>query len=167
MVKLKTKFAFDVSLERSPQEYVTRKTKSISKFFVVVKEVIRKRLLRSWCLISSPDWLPIHPVKGPPTTGGPFVVPQPCGTRYENRRDDSIPSGSPAGHIHHPSAAIWARRDDWHASWLSSGPPNRPSEFHNALFICNYKRIDLYLRKNNAKTKCKTQTKPQIHKEWC
>ena len=47
MVKLKTKFAFDVSLERSPQEYVTRKTKSISKFFVVVQEVIRKRLLRS------------------------------------------------------------------------------------------------------------------------
>ncbi len=47
MVKLKTKLAFDVSVERSPQEYVTKETKSISKLFVVVKQVIRKRLLRS------------------------------------------------------------------------------------------------------------------------
>lgn len=47
MIRLKTKLSFDISLERKPHVFVTRSTKSISKFFVVVKEVIRKRLLKS------------------------------------------------------------------------------------------------------------------------
>ena len=47
MIKLKTKLSFDFSLERNPQRYVTRVTKSISKLMVVVKEVMKKRLLKS------------------------------------------------------------------------------------------------------------------------
>ena len=47
MIKLKTKLAFDISMERQPQTNAKRSMKSNSKFFVVVKEVIQKRLLKS------------------------------------------------------------------------------------------------------------------------
>jgi len=47
MIHLKTKLAFDVSLERKPQTTVKRSTKSISKLFVVIKEIIQKRHLKS------------------------------------------------------------------------------------------------------------------------
>ena len=47
MIRLKTKLAFDISMERQPRQYAKRSTKTISKFFVVVKEVIQKRLLKS------------------------------------------------------------------------------------------------------------------------
>ena len=47
MINLKTKLSFDILFERRPKNNVRRSTKSISKFFVVVKEVIKKSLLRS------------------------------------------------------------------------------------------------------------------------
>ena len=47
MINLKTNLSFGISLERNHRAAMTKETKSISKFFVVVKEVIRKRLLRS------------------------------------------------------------------------------------------------------------------------
>ncbi len=47
MIKLKTNLSFDISLEHKLQETVTRTTKRISKLFVVAKEIISKRRLKS------------------------------------------------------------------------------------------------------------------------
>lgn len=47
MINLKTNLSFGISLERKHRVEMTKETKSISKLFVIVKEVIRKRLLKS------------------------------------------------------------------------------------------------------------------------
>ena len=47
MINLKTKVSFDISLERKRKTVESKTTKSISKFFVVAKEIISKRLLRN------------------------------------------------------------------------------------------------------------------------
>lgn len=47
MINLKTKVSFDISLERKRKTVESKTTKSISKFFVVAKKIISKRLLRN------------------------------------------------------------------------------------------------------------------------
>ncbi|MBP3763123.1 MAG: hypothetical protein J6I49_04480 [Bacteroidales bacterium] len=46
MIRFKTNLSFDISLERKRQTVETKKTKTISKFFVVINEIISKRLLK-------------------------------------------------------------------------------------------------------------------------
>lgn len=47
MIKFKTNFSFGFALEHKHQITETKVTRSISKLFVVAKEIVRKRLLRS------------------------------------------------------------------------------------------------------------------------